>query len=233
MSKKYFFTFGSFKYFPYQNTYLVVIARNKSDACKGFRMKYPDRDPNHPSINCSGIYDEETWGKYVSKYYPNQEPVDIVFAPNCYGEAKDNYDDIYIYVPSGIYDEETWGKYVSKYYPNQEPVDIVFAPNCYGEAKDNYDDIYIYVPESNDKGYIIYISEGTGDNLLDEDIEEGYVDYINYQIYMFDNGIEEDDGGMIMLKELFRDKYSCTADCIPDVLEFIHDTKLIDCRILN
>ncbi len=186
MSEKFYFTFGSSKNFPYQNTYLVVIARNKSDACKGFRMKYPDRDPNRPSINCSGICDGWVWYKYISKYYSNQEPADIIF-----------------------------------------------APNCYGEAKDNYDDIYIYVPESNDKGYIIYISEGTGDNLLDEDIEEGYVDYINYQIYMLDNGIEEDDGGMIMLRELFRDKYSCTADCIPDVLEFTHGTKLINCQILN
>lgn len=187
MSEKFYFTFGSSTNFPYQNTYLVVIARNKSDACEGFRMKYPDRDPNTTCLNYSGIYDEETWNKYVGKYYPDQKPADIIFAPNCYGEAKDNYDDIYIYVSES----------------------------------------------NNEEGYIIYISEGTGDNLLDEDIEEGYVDYINYQIYMFDNGIEEDDGGMIMLRELFRDKYSCTADCIPDVLEFIHDTKLIDCRILN
>lgn len=186
MSEKFYFTFGSSKNFPYQNTYLVVIARNKSDACKGFRMKYPDRDANKPCLNCSGICDEWVWYKYISKYYPNQEPADIIF-----------------------------------------------APNCYGESKDNYDDIYIYVSVPNENGYIIYISEGTGDNLLSEDIEEGYVDYINYEIYMLDNGICENDGGMIMLTELFRDEYSCTADCIPDVLEFIHGTKLINCQILN
>ena len=186
MSKKFYFTFGSSNKFPYQNTYLVVVARDKSSAYEGFRIKYPDRDSKHPCLNCSGVYDEQTWDKYVRKYYSDKKPVDIIFAPNCYGKAKDNYDDIYIYVP---------------------------------------------VPDEN--GYIIYISEGTGDNLLFEDIEEGYVDYINYEIYMFGNGICEDDGGMIMLRELFRDKYSCTADCIPDVLEFTHDTKLINCQILN
>lgn len=186
MSEKFYFTFGNSKNFPYQNTYLVVIARNKSDACKEFRMKYPDRDANKPCLNCSGICDEQTWYKYISKYYTDKEPADIIF-----------------------------------------------VPNCYGESKDNYDDIYIYVSVPNENGYIIYISEGTGDNLLSEDIEEGYVDYINYEIYMLDNGIEEDDGGMIMLRELFRYKYSCTADCIPDVLEFIYDTKLINCQILN
>lgn len=187
MSEKFYFTFGSSTKFPYQNTYLIVVARNELNAREGFRMKYPDRDPNKPCLNYSGIYNEETWNKYVSKYYPDQKPVDILFAPNCYGESKDNYDDIYIYVP---------------------------CPN-------------------NEEGYIIYISEGTGDNILSEDIEEGYVDYINYQIYMLDNGICEDDGGMIMLTELFRDEYSCTADCIPDVLEFTHGTKLINCQILN
>lgn len=186
MSEKFYFTFGSSKNFPYQNTYLVVVARNKSNAREGFRMKYPDRDPDYLCINCFDFYNEQTWNKYVKEYYSNQEPADIIF-----------------------------------------------APNCYGEAKDNYDDIYIYVPVPNENGYIIYISEGSGNNLLEEDIKEGYIDYIYYQIYMLDNGICEDDGGDILLTELFRDKYSCTADCIPDVLEFTHGTKLINCQILN
>ncbi len=86
------------------------------------------------------------------------------------------------------------------------------------ENVENYADIYVYIP---DKKKIIYISEGTGDNLLREDIAEGYVDYINYTIYDLDNGIEESDGGMIMLKELFQRKYLCAKDCIPDVLEFV------------
>lgn len=34
-----------------------------------------------------------------------------------------------------------------------------------------FDTIYIYVPTFNQ---IVRISEGTGDNLLDEDIEAGY-----------------------------------------------------------
>ena len=31
--------------------------------------------------------------------------------------------------------------------------------------------------------YIVHITEGDGTNLLDEDIEEGYVDYIYYTCY--------------------------------------------------
>lgn len=95
--------------------------------------------------------------------------------------------------------------------------EIMCQENTMGHT-DEYTDIYVYIPEEKK---IIYISEGTGDNLLPEDIAEGYVDYINYTIYDLDNGIEESDSGMIMLKELFQGKYSCTKDCIPDVLEFV------------
>lgn len=56
--------------------------------------------------------------------------------------------------------------------------------------------------------YIIIANEGTGDNLLDEDIEAGYVDYIYYTTWHIDdNDITEDDGGMILLKEPFVDLY--------------------------
>ena len=42
-------------------------------------------------------------------------------------------------------------------------------------AENRYDDLYIFVPVMKQ---IVRIAEGTGDNLLPEDIEEGYVDYI-------------------------------------------------------
>lgn len=82
-----------------------------------------------------------------------------------------------------------------------------------------FDTIHIYVPETRQ---IIKISEGTGDNLLDEDIDAGYVDYIYYDTYVVDSDIRELDGGMVMLKELFRDKFSCTADAIPSVLDMAY-----------
>ena len=42
-------------------------------------------------------------------------------------------------------------------------------------TENRYEDLYIFVPAMKQ---IIRIAEGTGDNLLPEDIEEGYVDYI-------------------------------------------------------
>ena len=67
-----------------------------------------------------------------------------------------------------------------------------------------YDTIHIFVPGSKQ---IIRISEGAGDNLLDEDIAAGYVDYIYYEQYALGTDIYEEDGGQIMLTELFQSKY--------------------------
>lgn len=53
----------------------------------------------------------------------------------------------------------------------------------------------------------VVIQEGTGDNLLDEDLEEGYVDYLNYYCFpVSDHMICEGDGGMIMFKDYYADK---------------------------
>ena len=50
----YYFTFGSAEYFPFQNTYMVIIAASYRDAIACFRDKYPDRIPN--CLNCSDYY---------------------------------------------------------------------------------------------------------------------------------------------------------------------------------
>lgn len=52
----------------------------------------------------------------------------------------------------------------------------------------------------------LVIEEGTGDNLLLEDLKEGYVDYINYTLIRRKDMCEV-DGGMILLKKLFCDIY--------------------------
>lgn len=80
---------------------------------------------------------------------------------------------------------------------------------------EKYNDIFIFVPEMRQ---IIRIAEGSGDNLLKEDIENGYVDYIYYDQYELGADVMEIDGGQILLKEMLRDKYYCMTDCIPDVL---------------
>ena len=43
-----------------------------------------------------------------------------------------------------------------------------------------FDEIYIYVPS---KKQIIRIAEGSGDNLTDDDLGQGYVDYIYYETH--------------------------------------------------
>lgn len=60
-------------------------------------------------------------------------------------------------------------------------------------------------------GKLILLEEGTGDNLLDEDMREGYVDYLNWSSYtmsLFADGLDVPeaefspvDGGMIMLRK--------------------------------
>lgn len=59
---------------------------------------------------------------------------------------------------------------------------------------------------------IIEFDEGTGDNLLDEDIEAGYVDYVYYTVYgIWDlDDVKEIDGGMILLDKPFREAYTKT-----------------------
>lgn len=74
--ERFYFTFGSDQGFPYQNTYLIVLAETKSDAVRKFRAKYPDRHKN--TINCAFVYSQEQWeGSFNQKYYP-EEPAEII-----------------------------------------------------------------------------------------------------------------------------------------------------------
>ena len=83
----------------------------------------------------------------------------------------------------------------------------------------SYDTIYIFVPEAHQ---LIRISEGTGDNLSGEDIENGYVDYIYYEQHEVSIGLPETDGGMILLTEPFQKKFKNTKEAIPSVLDMAY-----------
>lgn len=72
-------------------------------------------------------------------------------------------------------------------------------------------DIFIMVHEQNCGALYFKIAEGTGDNLLDEDIEEGYVDYIYYEMselcvedgeFTMHNDV---DGGMVLCETMVAD----------------------------
>lgn len=67
------------------------------------------------------------------------------------------------------------------------------------------DDIVLYLPDS--KQYL-WIYEGTGDNLLNEDRANGFVDYLNYEFHeSLDFDEDSLDGGMQLLDK-FADDYT-------------------------
>ena len=85
----------------------------------------------------------------------------------------------------------------------------------------NKDDMWLF---GNDNR-IYRILEGTGDALEQEDIDDGYVDYIYIDIYdqmsdIVDNDII--DGGMILLKTLYKDM---SVDGILRKVENFYDVK--------
>ena len=77
-------------------------------------------------------------------------------------------------------------------------------------------DFCIYIM---DDSLIVYIHEGTGDNLWDEDIKMGYVDYIMYDTWQVDHGINESDGGMVLTTRLVQDM--STDECVDYVLNMM------------
>ena len=93
-----------------------------------------------------------------------------------------------------------------------------------------FNPVYIYVPSTKQ---IIRIAEGTGDNLDDHDIDSGFVDYIYYDVHNREVALPEVDGGMIMLKELFQEKFGSTKDAIPSVLDMAYGDETIPYIILD
>lgn len=82
----------------------------------------------------------------------------------------------------------------------------------------------VYIPE---RGEFLMACEGTGDNLLQEDIDEGYVDYIYIETYIWDgNEFIEYDGGQQLLSELYQNKYKDDDETmIRDAMEFMYGNR--------
>lgn len=93
-----------------------------------------------------------------------------------------------------------------------------------------YNDIFIYVPTMRQ---IIRIDEGSGVNLTDDDIAQGYVDYIYYEVYNVQQDLPEVDGGTIMLTEWFQEKFESTKEAIPAVLDMAYGDESIEYIMLN
>ena len=95
--------------------------------------------------------------------------------------------------------------------------------------------------------YVLFIKEGSGDNLSYEDLEDGYVDYIYTEVYLKDDLVKEEfpseiGGGFMLLKDtidnLFYDKpikelidYVFTENTEKDYYE-LHTTSLPSNAIL-
>ena len=77
-----------------------------------------------------------------------------------------------------------------------------------------------------DDDLIYHIAEGTGDNLTQEDIDDGYVDYIYIDIYKNDlSEIHDDnifDGGFILLSKLYAEM---SVEDILDIVSREHNAK--------
>lgn len=168
--------------------------------------------------------------------YPYQNTYLIVVGTSeedCINGFRKKYPDrIKGYLNCADFYEETFWKTNEEpvYYKDQEPAEIIWTERCFGSKPEGYDDLFVFIPEAKQ---IIRIADGSGDNLLREDIKEGYVDYIYYEQYELGADMPEIDGGQILLKELLRDKFKCMADCIPDVLDMAYGNKFTDCLILR
>lgn len=67
--------FGYDPGFPYQNTYVIVMADTEHEAVEKFRAKFPDRHTN--LVNCAFWYPEERWhGSRNEAFYG--DPVEII-----------------------------------------------------------------------------------------------------------------------------------------------------------
>ena len=71
--KKYYFTFGSWEQFPYQNGYLIVQADSRNDAIAKYRAKHPDI--NEGIVNCAFIYSEE---QFSFDCYKGRQPFEVI-----------------------------------------------------------------------------------------------------------------------------------------------------------
>lgn len=94
----------------------------------------------------------------------------------------------------------------------------------------NWDDIFIYVPFSDQ---IVRIAEGSGDNLSDEDVAEGYCDYIYYEQYALSDGLPEVDGGIILQIEYLRHMFASIEECISKVLDAAYGDITLDYILLE
>lgn len=73
----FYFTFGSWEKFPFQNGFLILYAENFRQAAVKFMELYP-----HPEgediVNCSDYYSQKQWDNILTRCYQNVEPFKVI-----------------------------------------------------------------------------------------------------------------------------------------------------------
>lgn len=81
-----------------------------------------------------------------------------------------------------------------------------------------------------EKGRWWHIKEGTGDNLTQEDIDNGYVDYIYYDYYESLDDVNQDniyDGGMYYLKKLYQNH------SLEEIIQQVQDFEIVKLEVVE
>jgi hypothetical protein len=78
------------------------------------------------------------------------------------------------------------------------------------------------------------MQEGTGDNLTDEDVKDGFVDYLYYDLFDLSNAQEKDetleaytethepdDGGILLLRQMVRNQFYRLEDAVYHMMDFV------------
>ena len=116
--------------------------------------------------------------------------------------------------------------------PEFEPIPLDLDQDWKTYKYQNYiDGVFFYDP---DKEIFVTIYEGTGDNLLDEDIDEGYVDYWNVDVYHKGEGLV--GGGLMLLKKLIMEENPTLSSIIDKIMrnaEMFDGVEGLDLRAMS
>lgn len=133
---------------------------------------------------------------------------------------------------SDYYTRERWEQ-ICREHGYGDPVKTFVSDSLYGTRKEGFDNLWIYVPK---KQSLVFIQEGSGDNLDHDDAAEGYVDYIDYTSYDigFATGdLNDSDGGMEMFRQPVQERYGCLTDAVPDILFALYGDSGMEVMIMK
>ncbi len=96
INNPWYFTFGSSKKFPYQNTYLIVMASSETEALLKFSKKHPN--PARGLVNCAFWYSRKWWD--MNPQYEGTDPAEIIGSDE---SGLLTWDDIYTLAKDSVF----------------------------------------------------------------------------------------------------------------------------------